>query len=235
VRETKTEKIIRDYFDAYLKLPWTEDSIPGDIVEIIISHAHDGHVLKTYDYVDVVNDYLKVGWQVKSTKEKTPITWKRAKIPNKENLIKGSLSSEKGIQILGDSIIDFCNKSVKESIDKYDLSKIIYSRCILFPDRTIRYFEREIATKKNPNIFDNKEFFWKWSKPKKTATKEQLPSLMGFRKSDNLKFWAWHGHGENQLHFSGEKIWWDDPKNIINIKLSPPDRIDFDEFFEKMS
>ena len=58
---------------------------------------------------------------------------------------------------------------------------------------------------------------------------------MGFRKSDNLKFWAWHGHGENQLHFSGEKIWWDDPKNIINIKLSPPDRIDFDEFFEKMS
>ena len=40
--------------------------------------------------------------------------------------------------------------------------------------------------------------------------KEQLPALQGIHQRTKRKWWAWHGRGENQLHFAGESAWWPD-------------------------
>ena len=227
---------LEKYFKSFLSLPWTEDSIPGNIVEEIIAMTHGAKVLNTYDYVDVIDQTnLHRGWQVKSTKEATPITWKRAKIPNKELLIQNSLTDENALQVLGDTIINFCNEHVRESCETYGLNEIYYSRCILFKDRSVKYFERLLATSDDPRIFLPEDFYWKWSTPKVTTKKEQLPALHGFRKSDDKKMWAWHGHGENQLHFSGESEWWNDGKNSLELNFMPPTRISYGQFFKMIS
>jgi hypothetical protein len=231
-----TKQNLEKYFKSFLSLPWTADSIPGNIVEKIIALTYQAEVLNTYDFVDVVDQInLRRGWQVKSTKESTPITWKRAKIPNKENLIRNSIDSDEGLQVLGDTIISFCNNHVEESCTLYDLDEIYYSRCILFKDRSVKYFERLLATSDDPRIFIPENFFWKWSSPKNVKKKEQLSALHGFRKSDGKKMWAWHGHGENQLHFSGESDWWDDGKNSIELTFLPPERISYAKFFNMIS
>ena len=231
------KKKLEKYFKSFLSLPWTEDSIPGDIVEEIIALTYQSKVLKTYDYVDVIDQTnLKRGWQVKSTKESTPVTWKRAKIPNKDTLIGNSINSDEGLQILGDTIIAFCNDHVEESCKLYNLDEIYYSRCILFKDRSVKYFERKLATSDDPRIFIPEDFYWKWSSPRNIIKKEQLSALHGFRKLDGKKMWAWHGHGENQLHFSGESEWWNDGKNSLELtfpreKASLTSRMSYDQFF----
>ena len=224
---------LEKYFKSFLLLPWTKNSIPGNIVEEIIALTHDAKVINTYDFVDVIDQcHLHRGWQVKSTKEKTPVTWKRAKIPNKEILIKNSKCSDEGLQVLGNKIISFCNDHVEESCKLYNLDDIYYSRCILFKDRSVKFFERKLATSDDPRIFIPEDFDWKWSLPKNATKKEQLPALHGFRKLDGKKMLAWHGHGENQLHFSGESEWWNDGKNSLELTFTPPSRISYHQFFE---
>ena len=78
----------------------------------------------------------------------------------------------------------------------------------MFDDNTAIYFERLICTKEKPVIFNRDDYIWRWSTPKKTTKKEQLPALHGIDKKTKRKAFAWHGRGENQLHFSGEKDWW---------------------------
>jgi hypothetical protein len=232
----QTKEKLQSYFSSFLSLPWTEDSIPGNIVEEIVGLTYAGEILKTYDYVDVIEQKnIKRGWQVKSTKESTPITWKRAKIPNKEELIKQSFDSDEALQSLGNTIIEFCNDNVKKSFEVYDIEDIHYSRCILFKDRSVKYFERLLATSKNPKIFNEEDFIWKWSTAKVTKKKEQLSALHGFRKVDGKKMWAWHGSGENQLHFSGESEWWDDGKNTLELTMTPPARMNYADFFKLIS
>ena len=104
------------YLTAYMRIPYfQDDTIPGKVMEKIISLVHGGEQLATYDYVDVcING--KVGWQVKSTKDKTPLTWKRAKIANSTALIKESKNGKAKLKILGDTIIDFCNNHADKSI-----------------------------------------------------------------------------------------------------------------------
>ena len=201
-------KNISKILTGYLKLPFSGDSIPGALMESVISEVRDGEVLNTYDFVDILNKNQKVGWQVKSTKSSTPVTWKRAKIPNSVQLIEISKSSSLGLQKLGDAIIKFCNDHALESINEYDLYEIGYSRLIVHKDGKLTYFEKILCTKDNPKIFQESDFEWKWSIPKKTQKKEQLPALHGTHKPSNKKWFAWHGLGENQLHFSGEKAWW---------------------------
>lgn len=226
-------KALKTYFRSFLALPWTNDSVPGSVVEEIVALTYGARVLKTYDYVDVVGtESDKRAWQVKSTMVDTPITWKRAKIANKQLLIENSLKSERGREELGNEILRFCNAHVQSSIEKYSLDEIIYARCIIFDDRTVKYFERTLATKENPVIFNPSEYEWRWSHPKKTERKEQLPALHGFRKSDGKKMWAWHGHGENQLHFSGESEWWSDKENIVGFTLPPQPKLRYGDFFD---
>lgn len=139
---------------GYLKLPIAEDCVPGKLMEAVIAHVRQGRSLSTYDYVDVIQEKSRVGWSVKSTKSSTPLTWKRAKIANKSSLIAESLRSDEGLEVLGLAILDFCNKHAIESMERYGLDAIGYARLILFPDGTVRYFERALCDRANPNIFD---------------------------------------------------------------------------------
>lgn len=218
---------------GYIKVPFALDTIPGSFMENVLSHVRKGKVLNTYDFVDVINTEKHIGWQVKSTKDTTPVTWKRAKIKNSDNLIKGSQKSEQGLVALGNAIIDFCNEHALESIKKYDLKEIYYSRLIVSENREVMYFEKLLCTKDNPIIFNKTNFYWKWSTQKNTVRKEQLPALHGFNKKTNEKWFAWHGLGENQLHFSGEKNWWPNDTNPHYIRFLFPqadERLSQDQF-----
>lgn len=231
-------KKIADVLSKYMKLPLTADTIPGAIMEALIAHIHGGRVLHTYDFVDVVNEAAKCGWQVKSTKAGTPVTWKRAKIPNADALIAGSRKSAAGRQELGNAIIDFCNQHIAESIELYGLDEIGYSRLIVFPDRTVMYFEKLLCTREEPILFLRSDFKWKWSKPKKTKKKEQLQALHGIHKASGDKWFAWHGLGENQLHFSGESAWWPNKKDAHAVTFSMPGedaKLDLDDFVAFLS
>lgn len=192
----------------YVNLPIYSDNIPGALLESIVAHVKNSVVLPTYDYIDIYDQTKKIGWSIKSTKSNTPVTWKRAKIYNKNSLINDSFKNESSLQLLGDTIIDFCNNHAIASMNKYNLEMIGYSRLILFPDRRVTYFERELCSRAHPTIFRPSDFKWHWSTAKKTKTKEQLPALHGTHVKTNKKWWAWHGLGENQLHFVGEKYWW---------------------------
>lgn len=199
---------ICDILSRYLRLPFSTDAIPGAILEGVLAHVRGGQRMNTYDFVDVVDRSGKVGWQVKSTKAGTPVTWKRAKIPDAESLIARSRKNEKGRQELGDAIIEFCNKHARESIVALDLNEIGYARLVAHQTGEVVYFERLLITKSKPQLFDPRDFSWNWSTPKNTVKKEQLPALHGVHKASGTKWWAAHLLGENQLHFSGEKNWW---------------------------
>lgn len=218
VYSTKNQmKEIAHYLTAYMKIPFfQDDTIPGKIMEKIISLVRGGRQLGTYDYVDVcING--DVGWSVKSTKEATPLTWKRAKIPNSSALILASEKSAEACQNLGDAIVDFCNTHIAESMEIYNLKTIGYARLVMLKNNCAIYFERELRTQSNDQVFKKNDFTWKWSKQKLGNKKEQLSALHGINKTTNEKVFAWHGRGENQLHFSGEKEWW--PAVVMPAKL----------------
>jgi hypothetical protein len=223
---------------AYMRLPLSWDTIPGNIMEALLAHVREGTILRKYDFVDVIKPDLKCGWQVKSTRAGTPVTWKRAKIPNREKLITESRKSKKGLQELGDAIIDFCNDHVQASLTTYELEQIGYARLVVHDDGKVVYFERLLATRGQPQPFDPSEFVWNWSRQKETKKKEQLQALHGIHKSTKKKWFAWHGLGENQLHFSGESNWWPKPGDIHAVTFKFPaveDRIGLDKFMDFLS
>lgn len=197
----------------YARMPFSQGIVPGPVLESVLAHVRGGAVLNTYDFADVVHAEARCGWQVKSTKAATPVTWKRAKIPNAPELIEESKKSNAGLQALGDAIIGFCNEHARASMRDYNLDAIGYARLIVQKGGEVRYFERVLCSQEHPNIFDPAQFTWSWSTRKSTAKKEQLPALHGFRKEIDCtisarRWWAWHGLGENQLHFTGESVWW---------------------------
>ncbi len=228
---TKQLESIANILAGYLKLPFSGDAIPGALMENIIASVRDSEVLNTYDFIDILDKNNGIGWQVKSTKDKTPVTWKRAKIPNSIQLIEASKNNTTGLQVLGDSIIDFCNEHATESMELYNLKEIGYSRLIVRSNGKLTYFEKILCSKEQPDIFNKSDFVWNWSKPKKTRKKEQLPALHGIHKPSNKKWFAWHGLGENQLHFSGEKAWWPKEHNKIDFSF-PRDRLSQDAFMK---
>ena len=217
---------------AYLSLPIATDSIPGALLENVMAFVRGGKVLNTYDFVDVMRDKDHVGWQVKSTKSRTPVTWKRAKLEGSDQLIRDSWKSKKNLQHLGDSIIRFCNDHARESLDKYQIESIGFSRLIVFPDGKIRYYERELCSNENPDIFNAGDYFWQWPQPKKSAKKVQLPALQGINRKTNEKWFAWHGLGENQLHFVGEKNWWPTSHEHTIDFAFPDERLSQDQFMK---
>lgn len=221
----------------YIRLPVSTDTIPGAFMEAVLAHVRDGNVLATYDYVDVHCPSQRVGWSIKSTKASTPVTWKRAKIANKEALIRASFDTSDGAKALGDSIIAFCNSHARTSLDKYDLDEIGYARLIVSAGGEVRYFERKLCSRDAPDMFDADLFEWTWSKQKVTSGKEQLRALHGVHKPSGRKWWAWHGLGENQLHFSGERCWWpavDDPHQIAFRFPADTEKLSFDRLVEML-
>lgn len=192
----------------YLRLPMSDDTVPGIFFENVLAYVRSGKKLDTYDFVDVIDDTAKIGWQVKSTKEKTPLTWNRAKLPNVNELIECSRTTASGLQTLGNMIIDHCNRHASESIKLYNLEEIYYARLIIFEDK-IRYFEKKLCDKSNQQVFNPELYKWEWASPRRSSKKETLSALHGFDLMTGNKVWAWHGQGENQLHFCGEQKWWD--------------------------
>lgn len=222
---SNTEQLaeIADVLRCYMRLPLSPKTIPGAYLEALVGHVHQGEVLDTYDFVDVIHRPNRVGWQVKSTKEDTPVTWKRAKIPNKERLVAASLKSKTGLQALGDAIIAFCNEHAHKSLLDYDLDTIGFSRLILHADNRATYYERILCSRKSPNLFEPSKFIWHWTKQKKTSGKEQKPALHGTHLESGRKWFAAHLLGENQLHFAGESAWWPDTSSPHAITFSLPD------------
>jgi hypothetical protein len=221
----------------YIRLPVSTDTIPGAFLESVLAHIRGGRVLPTYDYIDVHQKAQRVGWSIKSTRSSTPVTWKRAKIANKEALIKASFESDEALQVLGNEIIEFCNSHARASLSDYNLEEIGYARLILFPLGEVRYFERRLCSRSAPNIFDASDFQWRWSVQKVTSTKEQLRALHGIHQPSGKKWWAWHGLGENQLHFSGEGSWWPAPgdRHAISFRFpSEDEKISFDRLVEML-
>ena len=188
-----------------LRLPFYK-SLPGALLEQILAHVYSGRTTGTYDFVDVVNHETHTGWQVKSTRHSTPVTWKRAKLPDKNPLIAASRRTPQGAQRLGDAIIDFCNRAAKDSIEKYKLKSLKYARLIDYENGRLTYFERTLPL--TGEIFNSREFAWSWSKSKITRKKEQLSAFHGVHAKSDVAWFAWHGLGENQLHFKGEDAWW---------------------------
>lgn len=236
---TKSElETIAEIVKGYARTPLAQDSIPGSLMEGILASVRGSERLNTYDFIDVYSEKLKVGWQVKSTKDSTPVTWKRAKIANSQELISEARQSKFGLQKLGDAIIDYCNSHVEESIRIYKLDCIYYSRLVLFEknnEREVLYFEKLLCTKDDPVIFKSQDFVWDWSAQKNTVKKEQLSALHGKNINTRTKWFAWHGLGENQLHFTGEKAWWPNQENTncIRFKLSDVnEQIDLNQFFD---
>lgn len=231
-------ELLTDILSKFARLPFAPTSIPGAVLEGALAHVRGGKVLETYDFVDVIQPEARCGWQVKSTKASTPVTWKRAEIPDAVALIAASKESAIGAQALGDALIKFCNDHARESIRLYDLAAVGYSRLIIFPNGQVMYFERLLCDRDSPSIFNPADFDWRWSKPKKTVTKEQLSALHGFHRSTGRKWWAWHGLGENQLHFSGESSWWP-PFGAAHTATFPfptdTDRVGWEEFAELLT
>jgi len=218
----KELEMIARIIRLYTRLPVSDEVIPGAFLEAALAHVRRAKVLRTYDYIDVYSPGAQVGWSIKSTMAETPITWKRAKIENKRTLIEASHGSPEALQHLGDTIIHFCNKHAEQSLEKYELNELGYARLILFPDRSVVYFERSLCTRGKPQIFDQTEFRWTWSVEKNTKGKEQLSALHGWHIPTNKRWWAWHGLGENQLHFTGERSWWPSPTDAHAIRFSLP-------------
>jgi hypothetical protein len=223
---------IERFLVSYAKLPMITDTIPGAVMEAVLAHVRSAKVLQTYDFVDVVDVEKGIGWQVKSTKASTPVTWKRAKIPNADILISASFESKKGLQELGNAILSFCNEHVAESVEKYHLTQIGYARLVV-EGEVVRYFERMLHDKTTPILFHPEDFEWRWSTRKEVKKKEQLQALHGIHKATGKKWWAWHGLGENQLHFSGETTWWPaQDSQHARVFQFPMTKLSIEEFIE---
>jgi hypothetical protein len=202
-------------------------------MEGTLAQVRDATRLGRYDFIDVVKETERVGWQVKSTAQSTPVTWKRAKVEGRNDLIRASESGPDGRQALGNTIIDFCNAAVARDFERYEIDHILYSRLIIHANGTATYFEKEIATRQKPQVFKAADFEWHWTEQRTGLKKEQLSAFHGIHKRSGKKWWAWHGRGENQLHFSGESEWWpesSDPHSI-NFEL-PTERFALDELLE---
>ena len=204
----KQLSLIKKILTGYIRLPFSDSIVPGAIMEGVLARVRGGQVLKTYDFIDVVKSEDRIGWQIKSTKEDTPVTWKRAKIPNKQKLIAESQRNAVGREKLGSTIINLCNQHIQKSIKTYNLDQIGYCRLIIHDGGKVTYFERLLCTRAKPQVFDPNDFIWEWSEPKDAKEKEQLPAFHGTNRETGKKWWAWHGLSENQLHFSGEENWW---------------------------
>ena len=221
---------------AYLRLPFSPDSVPGSIVEHVLGHVRVAEVLKTYDFADVIDRNAGIGWQVKSRKSSTPVTWKRAKIENRNKLISASEGSERGLEDLGRAILDVCNKHLIASLDLYGLHRMGYVDLILHKDE-VEYVECEIPQNSLTCLFDPSDFRWEWSKEKPKGRKEQLSALHGFHAETGERWWSWHGRGENQLHFVGERYWLSSIQSE-RIRFPLPDksqRISIEKLLELLS
>lgn len=207
----------------FLRLPFGFRSVPGSLLEALleITKGNGTRRLRTYDFVDVIDQDVRVGWQVKSLDADTPVTWIRGKLPGKQSLVDASFKSQEARQVLGNTVLEYCNNHAVASLEKYQLEQIGYARLINY-GTYFRYFERTLINTEHPVLFSPADYDWAWSEPKTTKKKEQLPALHGTHIQTGLKHFAWHGQGENQLHFNGERTWWPDASYPYSVQFAAP-------------
>jgi hypothetical protein len=199
----------------YHRLPFVSSGIiAGTVVENVLEQARSLERLGRYDFVDVVSRELRYGLQVKSSKQTSPLTWQRAKVPNSGELREASKKFESAQQELGTKILDYINSHVAKDLETYKLDEIGYARLVVGRDSAF-YFERRLLDRDHPVLFNPSDFHWRWAEDRK-ATKEQRGSLSAYDRA-GTKWFSWHS--ENQLHFINERVWWPQPGD--------PTRIDF--------
>ena len=213
---------IVSHIQAYSRLPFYRNSVPGDVLESIIAEAYNGSSSGSYSFVDVIAGQR--GYQVKCALSTTPVTWKRVKLPNKNKLLENSSPQQ-----LGDMVIDFCNANVQAGFDKHpEMQEIIYSRLVHFKkDNEAAYFERPLCTRANPVLFNKQDYIWSWN----TFTCQTSAALVG-TDLKGTKVFSWYGQGENQLHFHGEALW--HPASYDKFKMSPTS-ISYSDLAQRLS
>lgn len=226
---------IGEILRIYARLPFSRATIPGSVMEGTLALIRGATVLPTYDFVDVVDPTKRIGWQIKATLSGTPVTWKRVKLRDGAALITKSREDDLHVQALRAAVIAFCNESARSSLDLrvkpehrrstglpplVQLDDIGIARLILHPDGWAEYYERRLITRTQPQLFDPRSYKWKWTDERVGG--KQLPALHGIHISSNTKHFAWHGQGENQLHYYGEREWWPDrspTQNTVRFRL----------------
>src|SRR5207247_11146236 len=120
----------------------------------------------------------------------------------------------------------------------YNVNETAYRTLLIVPDGKPIYFERLLCTRKRPLLFDPGHFESRLSSPKNVIKKEQLSALHGIHRPSGKKWFAWHGLGENQLHFSGEPTWWPKPDDRHAIRFTLPDasqKLTLEQFIELLA
>lgn len=201
------------FLTTYTRIPFIEENaIPGNIMENAVSIARNGTQLPCYGFIDVIND--NIGWQVKSSRKKSPLTWGQVKAPS-------NLLQSKDAIALGNHLINSINESSIAAMEKFNLETIGYARLIVYPNNHAVYFEKELSNRTNPIIFNPKTYLWSWSNCTRKSNKETKPSLVGINTITGMREFSWHCLSGSQLHFDAEYQWW--PK--IKIPKSEDDVI----------
>ena len=233
---TQQMEELQKFVNAYWLLPemFRSPYISGAFVERALAEVRGGKALPTYDFIDVLCDDGKTGFQVKATKGTTTITWMRAKIHHKQALIAASQRASEpehseGLQALGDAIIDFANEKISKSFRAYKkVENIHYARLKLLSGGRVEYTEAPLCTREKPVLFKKEDFTWAWRQERASETQslemedplettdienapqdidEVISSLQGTHIPTKERWWAWHGKSDNQLHFPGESKW----------------------------
>ena len=53
---------LAEILSKYIRLPFSQDTIPGAVLEGALAYVRNAEVLKTYDFVDVIKPDAKIGW-----------------------------------------------------------------------------------------------------------------------------------------------------------------------------
>jgi len=203
---TQLENIVTGV-KRYYTSPYALEFISGKVFEIIVADAHNTKPTNTQDFADVIcGDYAV---QCKAGRDNKDMIWKRISLP--DELVRESLHSDSISNDLGKLLLDRVNARASDSLAKYNVTKLAYSRLITHKNKLFTYFEKSL----NNPIFDRDMFQWKWSTPQKRKDK---PALHGFWRS--VLVFSWQGLSGEQFRFNAEHLWW--PKEDQRITFSIP-------------
>ena len=244
---------IKQTLCSYHMLPFSGTRIPGDVLEGVLAHVRGGDLLGKYDFVDVLQRSEGVGWQVKSTRHRSPLTWMRADFRRRSELVaEADAERDEGrkrelVQALGDSVIEYANASIRDSFTKYGLQQVMFCHLVLMPENRAMYYEKLLAVEGEEELFRATDFMLSWREPRPgranrnadpddPGAAEQLPSLRGRHVPTDQDWFAWYGRKGGQLHFLlEEKIWWPPESGAHRIDFDlPAERFKMDEAMDML-
>lgn len=180
----KREKLLK-IIEVSQLLPYIfrSSSISGSLVERSLAHVLGGTAPTSKNFVDVLSSDGKIGYQVKSTNSSSILTWMRARLDEKNELIinsrkKDKTEAEKGLHDLGREIINKANAKIEDSFNAYPkLELLVYSRFIYEMQQYALYFEAPIMAKGDSSVFNPDNFKWFW---------EEIDDVLAEKNDDEL-------------------------------------------------